>query len=114
MGTTFEKTPDEVLDFKVDFKGVTNGRTDAVRDFLAAGETITSHTVTIASSTLTKDSSTLADSSTSVVIWLSAGIIGYTYPVVVQIETSDSRTAEHTIYIKVVKTREKVTRCSSN
>lgn len=92
------KGPAAVLDFVCDLAASTNGTGDS--DWLAAGETISSHTVT-ADTGLTVDSSGLTDSNTSITAWLSGGTAGTDYDVVFQFTTSDSRTDEKTMRVKV-------------
>lgn len=96
------KDPDAVLDYMVDFAPETNGRICAESDWLQAGETILSHTVT-ADSGITVDSSSLTDSATSVTVWLSGGTLGVdstqVYSVMVHIVTSAGREDERTFRI---------------
>lgn len=97
----FDKDPAAVLDYKWDWRADTNNNDPAASsDWLEAGETISSHTVT-AETGLTVDSSALADTSSSVVAWLSGGTAGETYLVTCQIVTTNSRTDERTITVKV-------------
>ena len=84
------KDPDAVLDYKFDWS-----------DWLATGETISSKTITVDSG-LTEDSSSITDTSTSVTIWLSSGTVNTRYKVACKITTSDSRTDERTITIRIV------------
>ena len=97
MASSFVKDPDAVLDYKWDFAASTNGSGDS--DWLASGETISSHTVT-ADTGLTVDSSSITDTNTSVTAWLSGGTAGTDYGVTCQIVTSASRTDDRTITIK--------------
>ena len=95
------KDPDAVLDYKFDWAALTNETGSS--DGLAAGETISAHTITITpvtASPLTKDSSALSDANTSVTVWLSGGLAGTDYKVACLIETSASRTDERTMKIK--------------
>ena len=97
----FLKDPDAVLDYKFDWAASTNGTGST--DWLAAGETITDHTITITpvtTSPLTKDSSAETDADTSVTVWLSGGLAGTEYSVACLIETSASREDERTMMIK--------------
>lgn len=98
------KKPDAVLDYKVDLAPLTNGRADAVSDWLAAGETIATATVT-SDTGITIDSSSITDSSTTVTIWLSGGTIYENYDVQAEITTS-STPARTTIQIFRVKVRD--------
>lgn len=85
--SSFIKDPNAVLDYKFDWS-----------DWLAAGETISTRTIT-AGSGITVDSSSITDTNTSVTVWLSGGTAGDSYDVTCQIVTSDSRTDERTIVI---------------
>lgn len=92
------KDPDAVLEYKFDWKALTNltGNTD----WLESGETISSITIT-ADTGITVDSSSITDSNTSVTIWLSGGSDGVSYNVACKIVTSSSRTDERTALINV-------------
>jgi len=99
------KDPAAVLDYKYDWKALTNGREGATSDWLASGETIASHVITITpvtASPLTKDSSTQTDdANTSVTVWLSGGLASTEYKVACKIVTSaPARTDERTMKIK--------------
>lgn len=96
----FTKDPNAVLDFKFDWKPLTNGTPGGESDWLATGETISSKTIT-ASSGITVDSSSLTDTNTSVTVWLSGGTAGATYTVACKIVTNAGRTDERSIEIKV-------------
>lgn len=103
MPSAFIKDPADVLDYKWDFAADTNGTGTA--DWLAAGETINTSTVTVpvAPATLVLDSDSQTDANTSVTAWLSAGTADVDYDVVCQIVTDNAtpRTLERTIKIKV-------------
>lgn len=92
----FIKDPDAVLDYVFDWKASTNGTGDS--DWLASGETISSHTVTVETG-LTKDSDSESDG--QVTVWLSGGTAGEDYDVSCEIVTSDSRTDERTVMVRV-------------
>lgn len=96
---TFIKDPHAVLDYKFDWKALTNG--SGTTDWLDTAETITSATITITPTDLTKDSDALTDTDTSVTFWLSAGTAGVDYTVACKIVTSDLRTDERTMIIRV-------------
>lgn len=98
---TYEKDPDAVLDYKFDFAALRNGR--GTEDYLASGETILSVTVTSSSGDLVVDSYALADSDSSVICWLSGGIVNTSYLVTARITTSESRTDDRTIQIQVLE-----------
>jgi len=87
MAVTFIKDPDAVLDYYFDWT-----------DWLDDGETISSRTVTVQSG-LTKASD--AESGGIVVAWLSGGTVGTTYTVACKVVTSDGRTDERSMHIKV-------------
>lgn len=96
--TSFTKDPAAVLDYCFDWKAETNGTGES--DWLASGETISSHSVTVESG-LTKDSDAATDTNTSVTVWLSGGTDGDDYTVTCQITTSAGRTDERSVTIKV-------------
>lgn len=98
--TWFTKDPDAVLDYKFDWKALTNASPGGTSDWLASSETISSKTIT-AQSGITIDSSSLTDTNTSVTVWLSGGTAGQSYTVACKIVTSASRTDERTITIMV-------------
>ena len=81
------KDPSAVLDYAFDWTG-----------WLAAGETITDHTIT-ADTGITVDSSTESDG--KVTVWLSGGTAGINYKVACLVETSAGRTDERTLWIRV-------------
>jgi len=101
MPDTFIKDPDAVLDYKFDWKALTNGADGATSDWLASGETISSYTIT-ASAGITVDSDSQTDTNTSVTVWLSGGTAGNDYTVACKIVTSVGRTDERTITISVI------------
>ena len=82
------KDPDAVLDYEFDWSA-----------WLAVGETIASHTVTVDGVTL--DSTTT--STTAVVAWVSAGAAGTTATVACRIVTSEARTDERTITLRITQ-----------
>ena len=98
MPSIFLKDPDSVLDYKFDWKALTNGSGDT--DWLDSDETISTKTVTVDDG-ITKDSDALSDTDTSVVVWLSGGTAGVDYKVACKIVTSANRTDERTIKIQV-------------
>ena len=95
--TEWTKDPDATLDYKFDWRASTNGSGDS--DWLAAGETISSHTID-ADAGITVDSSANSDTNTSVTVWLSGGTAGDDYKVRCEIVTNGSRTDERTMKIK--------------
>ncbi len=104
MSKTFHKTPAEVLDYKFDMKPFTNGRAGAETDYLESGETLSSFTLTPEAG-ITVDASALADAATSVLVWLSGGTLGATYTVDCLAVTSDARTLERSMNVKLVEAR---------
>lgn len=100
MTTRYLKDPDAVLDWKFDWKALTNG--SGPENWLETGETIVSHTVTVASG-LTLDSSTLTDTNTSVTVWLSGGTAGRRYTATCHIVTSAGRADDRTIEIYMIE-----------
>lgn len=95
---SFVKDPDDVLDYKWDFANTTNG--GSVDDWLAAGETIATYTLTPESG-ITIDSDAKTDADTSITAWLSGGTDGEDYELACQIVTSASRTLNKRITVKV-------------
>ena len=100
MADSFLKDPDATLDYKFDWKALTNGSGSS--DWLQSGETISSHTID-ADSGITVDSSAQTDTNTSVTVWLSGGTAGTNYAVRCEIVTSAARTDERTMTIQVVE-----------
>ena len=98
MAATFVKDPAAVLDYKFDWAALTNGT--GASDWLASGETISSHTIT-ATTGLTVASSSLTDANTSVTAWLSGGTAWEDYTVTCRIVTSQGRTDERSVTIRV-------------
>lgn len=97
MAKEYEKDPSAVLDFKFDWKALTNA--SGPSDWLASGETISTRTIT-AETGITVDSSSITDTNTTVTVWLSGGTAGNVYDVACRITTSASRTDERTMKIK--------------
>ena len=95
---TFVKDPDAVLDYKFDWKALTNGNGSS--DWLQSGETISTKTIS-ADTGITVGTSSITDSSTSVTVWISAGTAGTDYAVKCKITTTGSRTDERTMMIAV-------------
>lgn len=95
------KTADEVLDYKFDFAPLTNSRTDAESNYLESGETISSFTITEETG-ITIDSSSLADTNTSVLVWVSGGTLNSNYDITCDAVTSNSRTVERAMNIRIV------------
>ena len=100
MSATYIKDPSAVLDYKFDWKALTNGVDGATSDWLAAAETISTKTIT-ATTGITVDSSSITDTSTSVTVWLSGGTHGVDYTITCRIVTSASRTDERSMTVKV-------------
>lgn len=98
MADSFIKDPDAVLDYKFDWKALTNGT--GTSDWLQSGETISSFTID-ADTGITVGSSSKGDVNTSVTVWLSGGTAGIDYAVRCEIKTSASRTDERTMTIQV-------------
>ncbi len=92
------KDPSAVLDYVFDWAANTSGADTEIEDWLAAGETISSYTVTVAAG-LTKDSD--SRSGGRVTAWLSGGTAGQDYTVTCRIVTSAGRTDERSAVIRV-------------
>lgn len=93
------KDPEAVLDYKFDWRALTNG--SGKSDWLASGETITAGYTITAATGITIDSDSRTDTNTSVTVWLSGGTAGETYTLECKIVTSASRTDERTMTIVV-------------
>ena len=86
-GLIVAKDPDSVLDWLLDWT-----------DWLAASETIYTHTVN-ADAGITVDTST--NDNTGVTVWLSGGTTGTSYTVTVKITTNQGRTVERSVIFEV-------------
>lgn len=98
------KDPDADLDYKFDWRALTNGALGATSDWLAAGETISTFVITAAAGiTLGTGGKAPAktNSDTSVTVWLSGGTAGMDYTVACKITTSATRVDERTATIEV-------------
>ena len=95
---TFIKDPADVLDYTVHFAGSTT--LSEQTDWLAAGETVLTNTVTVPTG-ITLDSKSITDSSTSITAWISGGTAGEEYEIGYKAVTSDARTIERSIVIFV-------------
>lgn len=82
----FKKDPSAILDYSIDWSLWLNG------------DTIQSSSWTVPQG-LTKASET--NNSTSATVWLSGGILGQTYTVTNRVTTTNGRTDERSILIKV-------------
>jgi hypothetical protein len=85
---TFEKDPNAVLDYVIDWGD----------EWLEAGDEISTSAWTIPTG-ITKDSDTKTTTTTT--IWLSGGTDGVSYDIVNRIVTTGGRTDDRTITIKV-------------
>lgn len=85
----FDKQPVEVLDYDINFS-----------DWMQAGDTINGLTVT-ADTGITVNSSSYNVNTHTVKVWLAAGIDGNTYKVTATITTTNGRTKQAEIKIKV-------------
>lgn len=99
MPSIFLKDPDATLDYKFDWKALTNGNGNS--NWLASGETIEATYTITAETGITVDSDSRTDTNTSVTAWLSGGTAGVDYEVVCYIETSAGREDERTMVIQV-------------
>jgi len=102
MPRSFEKDPNEVLDYNWAFK-----------DWLPSGDTISSHTLT-ADAGITVDSSSVNSAAktidgvshpanTVVTAWISGGTVGETYDITCRIVTAASRTVDRTLTWDIVQ-----------
>lgn len=94
------KDPDAVLDYVFDWAALTNGTGSS--DWLAAGETIDSYTVTVAADDdIVIDSDSATDGDTSVTVWLSGGTVGNVQRVTCHVVTSAGREDDRSILIPI-------------
>lgn len=100
LQTNFVKYPTSDLDYKFDWKPLTNGTVGGTSDWLEDGETITTHTVT-ADTGITVDAGTRTDANTSVTIWISGGTLRRTYKIYCYIETSLGRKDTRWITVEI-------------
>lgn len=98
MAESYKKDPAAVLDFGVDLNGLLHGRAGAKSNWLAAGETVSSFTVT-AEAGLTVQSP--SQSGGLITFWLSNGEAGQSYQVTCTWTTSAGRTDRRKIVIEV-------------
>jgi hypothetical protein len=96
--TTFLKDPAATLDYKFDWKALSNG--SGLSNWLAAGETIVSFTLELDAG-LTVADSYISDAGTSVTVWLAGGVASRDYQVACNIITSAGRQDERTMTITV-------------
>lgn len=96
----FTKGHNSVLDWSVDFAGLTNG--SGLTNWLADGEIIVTSSVT-AEAGLTVDSQSITHGGTKVTAWLSGGDVGEVYKVVFHAETNQGRVEETTVIIEVIR-----------
>jgi hypothetical protein len=94
----FQKDPVDEKDFVFDFRPLTNGTPGGTSDFLQAGETISTATVT-ADPGLTIDSS--SNTTSTVTFWTSGGTEDASYTVFCTITTNQSRTIRRSIEVEV-------------
>lgn len=87
--STYQKDPDAVLDFGVDWSAWLDG------DTIASSEWLTASPVTTPALTIDSDS----NSTTATVVWLSAGVAGTTYKITNRIVTTAGRTEDRTLTI---------------
>jgi hypothetical protein len=90
---TYIKDPNAVLDYTFDWVNDPDGR------WLQVGETISSHVITVDIG-LIKDSD--SESSGLVTVWLSGGTAYTSYTVACKIVTSEGRTDERSITVRVM------------
>lgn len=96
-----KKDPDAVLDYLVDFASKTNN--NGKEDYLQIGEVILNHTAIASSSEITVDSSSLINLDTSVLLWISGGLLGKTYTITVRVVTSLGRTDDRSFQLQIVE-----------
>lgn len=89
LGLELTKDPDSTLDYVWDFS-----------NWLASGDTVSTHVVTAEAGITVDDSSNDTD---SVTVWLSGGTDGEAYDVAVKITTTQNRIVERTISVAVAQ-----------
>lgn len=87
--STYVKDPDAVLDYTFDWTA-----------WLPDSDTIITRTITPGSG-ITVNSSSIALTGKAVVAWLSGGTVGQTYPVTCRITTTEGRTDDRTLYVRI-------------
>lgn len=88
----FVKDPQAKLDYVIDF--LTNG-------YLAPGETLVTATFTVPVGLVAGDPHPASNTTTTATVWLSGGTPGQEYSVTCHIVTSEDRTDERSINIRV-------------
>jgi hypothetical protein len=88
----FVKDPQAKLDYVIDF--LSNG-------YLAPGETLVSAVFTVPAGLTKDDPHPESNTTTTATVWLSGGTVGQEYAVVCHIVTSEDRTDERSINIRV-------------
>lgn len=86
----FEKDPDAVLDYQINWAVWLDGDTIVTSDWVLPADT-----------DIVEDDS--SNTTTTATIWLSAGTAGQRYPITNRITTAGGRTDDRTIYIQVVE-----------
>jgi hypothetical protein len=94
----FVQDPQAVLDYKWDWRALTNGSGD--QDWLSAGEVITDYEVT-ASAGLSIDSHALTNGDTAVIMWISVSGSEKQYQTHCWIQTNQGRQDERTRILRV-------------
>lgn len=109
MSNLYTKDPSAILDYKFDWRAKTNQDSEnpELTNWLDTTETIDNFTISTSalnSGSITITGSYLANSDTSVVVWLSGGVINNDYDVTCRITTDSTpvaRVDERTIRIQV-------------
>lgn len=94
-----EKTESSKLDYKFDWKALTNGY--GPEDWLSADEYLTLATVTVPTG-ITKSDVDRVDTNTTVIVWLEDGVFPYIYDITCYIETNLGRKETKTMTIRMV------------
>ena len=95
-----EKTTSSTLDYKFDWKALTNGT--GLQNWLEDNENITVAILAVPSG-IVKDSAAITDSNTTVIIWLSGGAVSTQYDIPCYIETDKNRKELVTMIIRMVE-----------
>lgn len=94
------KDPDAKLDYVFDFAAKTNGDPDAKSDWLPAGDTIATYTLT-PDAGITVASHAKTHNDTCVTYWLTGGTLGQYYRVTCHVVTAAGREEDRTMTIRM-------------
>ena len=96
-----KKDPDAILDYLVDFASKTNS--NGKEDYLQVGEVILTATSFASSPDITIISTTKINADTSVLLWVSGGLLNQLYTITVRVVTSLGRTDDRSFQLQIVE-----------